>query len=271
MTATIGRIEATRAHLKDHQGKLSTIVEELLGERAAAEQRVIARMASSVFTLVYAALDVVGETRRNVDEIANQHELTEQARQERIADTVAGARTEATETLDSAMSEAERLVTRLEGRIGISRPEGDRIEQEATLSNLRSDVLMVLDGLPNDQVVNEAIGLLEHYVAAKNGLAVWLMAAPASDFMPLFLRRYGVGVQHSYQMRTDAAVDPIMPADAKGAREVYDAMTGPNGLAYVVDLAGPAIDAALSQIEAAPLSTPDPAVPVGTPLRSAGR
>lgn len=137
-------------------------------------------------------------------------------------------------TIDQAVT---KLQTRLSGLARPARPQPADAAQEAALGNLRTDLRMVLDRTPTDELVNRLLDRVRTYTVEGDPLGLWLLAS--TDWPQMYLEsRLGRDMADLHAVRFTAGLPQAHAAgDTEGvtaARRILNYVEGTKGLAGAV-------------------------------------
>jgi hypothetical protein len=159
-------------------------------------------------------------------------ELTQAARINRGQAIVDSVATAVAAELGKASATAKALVAWLTQETLPPRPLPADATQEAALTNLRSDLRLVLDHLPGDAVPEAMIDELKRRVADDDALGVWFLAGD-STWAATYLRARGVDPD-LYELRVADALTSSAtasePDNGEKARQILAALKGAKGL-----------------------------------------
>jgi hypothetical protein len=160
-------------------------------------------------------------------------ELTQSVRINRGQAIINSVATAVAAELSKASTTAKALVAWLTQETLPPRPQtADTAGQEASLTNVRADLRLVLDTLPGDDVPNALLDELKRRVADDDALGVWFLAGD-STWPATYLRARGVDPE-LYDLRiADALTSSATasePDNGEKARQILAALKGSRGL-----------------------------------------
>ncbi len=181
-TPVITRIQAIRGDV-DHA--------YAQGVPIAGPIRAALRAARRIFERWDSAQDAVDNIGQLVAMTYTTTDLTDEAKQRRAGEIVAGARAQVEADLEAAGNALNTAVARLRQGLVPPRPAPADAAQESALAGLKTDLRMLLDSVEPQEACARLAEQLAHYVSTGNALGVWLLAS--SDWPALYLRSRGAG------------------------------------------------------------------------------
>jgi hypothetical protein len=189
--------------------------------------------------------------QQRVTQIMAERRFVPADRRARADQVIAAARTAAELELSTAAAQFAEFHTRLQAQTGLPRPQPADATQEAQLANLRTDIRMRLDGVPDHDLARVALELLRGHVSRGDQLAAWFLSS--SDWPALYFgsRNADGVVIATYQAGLPQVLDSLTSPESKTARQALAVVDGPEGLPHVFQLAKAAMAPHVAEVQAA--------------------
>jgi hypothetical protein len=132
-----------------------------------------------------------------------------------------------------------------------SRPPGNKVEQEASLTNIRADLKMLLDGTPTELLADTALAELSAEAAdpgdTEDALTTWFLAS--TDWFSLYARsRRADHEAQRFESYVAERLAPFEGDEQKMARQLLQVVEGAQGLAGAIVAVNRLVTMALDEL-----------------------
>lgn len=186
-----------------------------------------ARRLSAVWRAFDSADSIAAAAPGAIALLLNEPRLSEDSKRQDALAMIARVTTDADDELARATSLVDDIKRSIAALVLTPRPKPADATQEAALAGLKTDVRMVLDGAPDNDVITRLLGLVEKFLADDDQLAVWLLTT--TDWPELYLASRAIDAQ-LFTLQLPDALAPYGNDEQRDARRVLQHLDGPRGL-----------------------------------------